>query len=88
MGLYGADPDELERLGVTLRRQMTAIDSVRAEVDAALSGTNWVGPARDRFEEDWRATFATTLSRLNEAFSAAGTDCSARSQELRRIMGV
>lgn len=88
MGLYGADPDDLERLGTILRRQMTAIDTVRAEVDAALSGTTWIGPARDRFEQDWRSTFTTTLARLNEAFAAAGTDCSARSQELRRIMGV
>ncbi len=86
-GMYGADPEHLSQLGSTLQRQIEAIGQVTTTVSAALSGTTWVGPARERFETDWNGTFKSALSRLNEAFEAAGTDCANRSQELARVMG-
>jgi hypothetical protein len=87
MSMYGANPDQLEHLGRTLLHQIEAIDAVIGTVGAALGGTTWVGPARDRFEQDWTGSFRTALGRLNEAFGAAGRDCQLRGQELRRIMG-
>jgi uncharacterized protein YukE len=85
--LYGANPDELEHLGATIRRQIDAIEGVLATVSSVLSGTTWMGPARDRFQADWDGVFTTTLRRLNEAFGMAGDDCVRRSAELRRVMG-
>lgn len=87
MSMYGANPDQLEGLGGTLSRQVQTIESLVGTVTAALSGTTWVGPARDRFEEEWRSSFRGALDRLNQAFEAAGQDCRARAQELRRVMG-
>lgn len=87
MSMYGANPDQLEQLGRTLLSQIEEIDAVIGTVSATLGGTTWVGPARDRFERDWTGSFRTALSRLNEAFGAAGRDCQLRGQELRRIMG-
>jgi uncharacterized protein YukE len=87
MSMYGANPDELASLGRNLKSQIGSIDAVVSTVTSALSGTTWVGPARDQFETDWNTTFRTALSRLNEAFDAAGSDCIARSEELRRVMG-
>lgn len=87
MTMYGANPEQLAALGRTLKQQMAAIDAVSTAVTSVLQGTTWVGPARDRFEGDWNASFRGALNRLNEAFDAAGTDCVARSQELERVMG-
>ncbi len=87
MTLYGANPDELERLGATLNQQITAIDAVVAAVSQSLAGTTWMGPARDRFEHDWQGSFRSVLTRLNDAFAAAGADCTARAHDLRRVMG-
>lgn len=87
MSLYGANPDQLESLGNTLSRQVQSVEAVMSTVTAALSGTTWVGPARERFEEEWRSSFRQALDRLNQAFEAAGQDCRARAQELRRVMG-
>lgn len=87
MSMYGANPDQLEQLGRTLMHQIEAIDALVGTVTAALGATTWVGPARDRFEQDWTSSFRTALGRLNEAFGAAGRDCQLRGQELRRIMG-
>jgi hypothetical protein len=87
MSMYGANPDELEHLGHTLRRQIEAISSVSSTVGGVLGGTTWVGPARDRFERDWNGSFHAALDRLNQAFEAAGQDCISRGQSLRQVMG-
>ncbi len=88
MTMYGANPEQLAALGRSMQQQMAAIDGVLHTVTTALGGTTWMGPARDRFEQDWTTTFRTALQRLNQAFEAAGRDCIARSAELERVMGV
>ena len=87
MSMYGANPEQLAALGRTLRQQIGAIDAVVSSVSSVLGGTTWVGPARDQFEGDWNTSFRSALSRLNEAFEAAGADCINRSGELVRVMG-
>lgn len=87
MTMYGANPEQLAHLGRSLRQQIEAVDQVQRIVSSALGGTTWVGPARDRFEHDWNTSFRTVLGRLGEAFEAAGSDCLARSEDLRRVMG-
>ena len=87
MSMYGANPEQLASLGRSLKQQIASIDSVMSTVTSALSGTTWVGPARDQFESDWNTSFRTALGKLNQAFDAAGTDCIARSTDLQRVMG-
>jgi len=88
MSLYGANPEELDHLGATLTRQIDAIATVMSNVSSVLAGTTWVGPARERFEGEWNGSFRNALTRLNDAFQAAGQDCTRRSDDLRRVMGV
>jgi uncharacterized protein YukE len=87
MTMYGADPDQLEQLGATLRQQMATVEGVVAHVGRVLAGTDWQGPARQRFEEDWHGSFTQALGRLVQAFEAAGADCAGRAADLRRVMG-
>lgn len=87
MSMYGANPEQLAGLGRSLKQQIEQIDRVIHTVGSALAGTTWVGPARDRFENDWNSTFRTALQRLNSAFDAAGQDCINRSNDLQRVMG-
>jgi uncharacterized protein YukE len=87
MSMYGANPEQLAALGRAMKNQMTSIDGVVNTVTAALSGTAWEGPARQQFESDWNTTFRGALTRLNEAFDAAGTDCINRSTALQQVMG-
>ena len=88
MTMYGANPDQLASLGRTLKQQIITIEGVMNAVTSMLSSTTWVGPARDRFENDWSTSFRTALGKLNQAFDAAGTDCIARSNDLMRVMGI
>ena len=46
-GMYGADPDQLQALGTTLKRQMEAVSSVLSQVSGVLGTTLWQGPAHD-----------------------------------------
>lgn len=87
MSMYGANPEQLAHLGRTLTRQIETLDQLMVTVDGVLAGTTWHGPARERFGQDWNGSFKQALTRLNEAFGAAGRDCVTRSEELQRIMG-
>lgn len=88
MTMYGANPEQLGHLGRTLNGQIEAVRAVRSTVDGVLSGTTWHGPARDRFSQEWTDSFTVALRRLEDAFEMAGRDCTARAEELQRIMGV
>ncbi|MBK5333230.1 MAG: hypothetical protein JJD93_14735 [Ilumatobacteraceae bacterium] len=87
MSMYGANPEQLNGLGRSMKQQRTAIDGVIAAVSSALAGTVWEGPARQQFESEWNTSFKSALNRLNEAFEVAGTDCINRSADLQRVMG-
>ena len=87
MSMYGANPEQLASLGRSLKQQITTVEGVMSAVSSALGGTTWLGPARDQFENDWNTSFRTALSKLNQAFDAAGSDCIARSTDLQRVMG-
>jgi uncharacterized protein YukE len=87
MSMIGADVEQLAGLGRTLSNQVQSIEAVMSTVTSALGNTLWRGPARDQFEADWSNVFVKTLNSLNEAFGAAGQDCSHRAGELARVMG-
>ena len=87
MSMYGANPEQLNGLGRSMKQQKAAIDVVISTVSSSLGGTVWEGPARQQFEGDWNTTFRSALNRLNEAFEAAGADCINRSADLQRVMG-
>jgi uncharacterized protein YukE len=87
MTMYGANPEQLNGLGRSMRQQKAAIDGVVSAVSSSLAGTIWEGPARQQFESEWNTTFRSALNRLNEAFEVAGGDCINRSADLQRVMG-
>ena len=84
---HGANPEQLTALGNTLRQQIQPIQTVVSTVTSVLSGTDWNGPARQQFENDWNTTFRTALDRLQQAFDAAGADCVKRAADLAMVMG-
>ncbi len=87
MSMYGANPEQLASLGSTMKSQIEPINGLIATVTSVLANTTWLGPARDRFESEWNTSFKTTLSRLSDAFQAAGADCIQRSNDLQMVMG-
>jgi len=84
---YGADPAQLTDLGTKLLAQVGAIDQLRSAVGTALANTAWVGPSRVAFESQWTGSFAMALQAMQDAFTAAGTECQTRSVALQTAMG-
>ena len=68
------------------RRSSGDIDQIVTAVRSALGNTVWQGPARERFEGEWRSSFEPALARMQEAFDAAGTECKARAAALHAAM--
>ena len=66
---------------------MSVIAQLMSTVDRTIRSTTWQGPARQRFEQEWKGSFKQTLHRLDEAFGSAGRDCIAQSEELLRVVG-
>jgi hypothetical protein len=85
-GLIGGDVDQLHQLGDHLQRKEADIDQIISTVRGALSATVWQGPARDRFEGEWRSSFEPALGRMKEAFVAAGNECKSRAAALHAAM--
>lgn len=86
-GMYGADPEQLSGLGKQLQAQPEAIQGIRGVVLAALANTTWQGPARDKFGAEWDGQFNPALTKLEEAFTAIGTECCVRALSLAQVMG-
>jgi uncharacterized protein YukE len=85
-GLIGGDVDQLHHLGDQLRMRQADIDQIVNAVRNALGGTVWQGPARQRFEGEWRSSFEPALARMKEAFDAAGAECKSRAAALHAAM--
>lgn len=84
---HGADVAALHQLGLTLTTQVGAVADILT-AGAAVETTPWVGPARERFLEQWNTQFKTTLESLQTAFTAAGKECTTRAQQLEMVMGL
>ena len=85
-GLIGGDVDQLHQLGDQLKLKQGDIDQIIGAVRTALGNTVWQGPARDRFEGEWRSSFEPALGRMKEAFEAAGNECKSRAAALHAAM--
>lgn len=85
-GLIGGDVDQLHQLGDQLKLKQGDIDQIITAVRSALGNTVWQGPARDRFEGEWRSSFEPALGRMKEAFDAAGNECKSRATALHAAM--
>jgi hypothetical protein len=86
--MYGADPEQLTALGAKLIAQNEPIVGIQSVVLTTLAGTTWQGPARDKFEADWNDQFNPALNALQDAFTAAGNECTQRASSLAEVMGV
>lgn len=86
--IIGANVEQLQSLGDQLKMKPADIDALMNAVTSALGNTAWQGPARDQFEGEWNSSFRPALTRLKEAFDAAGNECKTRATALHGAMAV
>lgn len=83
---HSANPDELEGLGTTLQGQIDIVNAIIRTVDSPLNSIVWTGPAKDAFKSEWDSSFKGALTKLNDAFGAAGKDCKDRAAAVRQVL--
>lgn len=86
-GSHAVTPEELTSLGGTLKSQIEAVNSIVTSVDNPLGSIAWTGPAKEKFTQEWSGNFKTALTKLNEAFEVAGSDCERRAEGARIALG-
>lgn len=82
MSTIGADMGQLESLKGTFDQKASVVADLRAAISSQLSGTQWQGPAADRFRNSWSSDFAPSLQRLEEALQEASAEIQRRHEAL------
>jgi len=70
-----------------MREANDEINKIISDVDSPLNSIVWTGPAKDAFKNEWDTNFKGALSKLNDAFGAAGRDCKQRATGVRAVLG-
>ena len=83
MSFYGADVEQLRRLGTDLDRSGADIDAIRSRIDALVGSTAWRGPDAERFRVDWRDHASVDLRKASDALATQAQRArdNARAQE-------
>lgn len=62
MALIGMDIEGVRQLAAQMDSNAGQIDQLIGALNAALEGTEWIGPDRERFVGDWHTTFVPQLT--------------------------
>lgn len=84
MSTIGADMGQLQSLKSTFDQKTQVVGELRATISTQLNGTQWQGPAADRFRNSWSGDFAPSLQRLEEALQEASGEIQRRHDALQQ----
>jgi uncharacterized protein YukE len=76
MTQIGGSTEEMRRLQAALSREAGTVQQLSGAISAQVSATWWVGPAADRFREQWTAEFRPMLAQLQEALGTSSQEVS------------
>jgi WXG100 family type VII secretion target len=87
MAQIGGSIEELRQLQTSFSREAGTVAQVAGAVNAQIGSTWWVGPAADRFREQWNAEFRPMLNQLQEALSASSQEVGRHAEALMQAGG-
>ncbi len=67
----GMDIAAVRQLAQQMKTKADEIRSLSQQLTGQLQNTQWVGPDRDRFTNDWQSQHMAALSRVAEGLDAA-----------------
>ena len=82
MAQIGADIQQLATLSRSFNTQAGNVEALITAINGQIGGTWWVGPAHDKFLDQWNSQFVPTLRNLTEALRTAGADVENRRQRI------
>jgi uncharacterized protein YukE len=83
MAQIGAEMEQLQQLQQVFQQKAAAIDELKSAIDGQVGGTWWVGPAADRFRDQWNGSFKPNLTQLQQALTEASAEVQRRHAALQ-----
>lgn len=76
MAKIGADIGQLQALKATFDKEAEDVGRLMSALDRQIQQDNtwWIGPAADKFRNEWNGTFKPNLQKLQAALKEAGTE--------------
>jgi uncharacterized protein YukE len=87
VNFFGADVEQLRRLGNEFGAQAQAIDSVVMRLSSRISSVAWRGPDARRFQSDWQDHLSPDLRKAASALIAASQSALRSAQEQEQASG-
>ncbi len=87
MALFGADVDQLRRLGTTFGQQAEALTAIAARLDTQIDNVQWHGPDAERFRSEWRSNHSVIIRKAAEALVTAGSTATTNASQQEQTSG-
>jgi len=83
MAFEGMDIGAVRQLANLMRQKADEIDHIISQLTGSVNNTQWVGPDRDRFIQDWQSSHVPALKQVEGGLRDAATlaDGNATQQE-------
>jgi WXG100 family type VII secretion target len=87
MAQIGGSTEEMRQLQAAFSREAGTVQQLAGAITAQVGATWWVGPAADRFREQWAAEFRPMLTQLQEALAASSQEVGRHAEALMQAGG-
>ena len=81
-GMIGGDLAQMQQLNSQLKQAGEEIRSLQSTVGNGILGTQWTGPAADRFRNAWNDQYKKNLDQLQLALNDLATEVKQRRDAL------
>jgi len=87
MAQIGGSIEEMRQLQTAFAREASSVGQLAGTVTSQVSSTWWVGPAADRFRDQWTAEFRPMLLQLQEALNNSSQEIGRHAEALMQAGG-
>jgi WXG100 family type VII secretion target len=84
MSQIGAELTQMQALQRTFEKNANETANLMGSIRSQLDGTDWKGPAADRFRNAWKGEFEPALKKLQDALTEAGQEVKRRHDALQQ----
>jgi len=84
MGQIGATIEEMQQLQQKFTSEAATVESLSSSISSQVESTWWVGPAAERFKEEWRNQFKPMLENLSRSLNECSAEVGQRANAIQQ----
>lgn len=82
MSMVGGNLEQLDGLERSFRTESQNVGQLISRINGTLNGTTWLGPAAQRFKNEWTTNFSRSLQQLQQALDQQAAYVAGRRQAI------